>query len=129
MSDEQQRWWFCLKHMAVEPDAGCPGKDRLGPYPTREAAARAAGKALAGPAAAGGRYRKAQRPNQPERCVRVTEDQPGASLPPAAEARMAEIRGSGTWGSALSADEFAAIRSVGFEPVGQVLGAAVYNIG
>src|SRR5712691_12008632 len=42
---------------------------------------------------------------------------------------MAEIRGSGTWGSALSADEFAAIRSVGFEPVGQVLGAAVYNIG
>jgi uncharacterized protein YbjQ (UPF0145 family) len=42
---------------------------------------------------------------------------------------MAEIRGSGTWGSALSTDEFAAIRSVGFEPVGQVLGACVYNIG
>ena len=42
---------------------------------------------------------------------------------------MAEIRRSGTWGSALSADEFAAIRSAGFEPVGQVLGAAVYNIG
>jgi uncharacterized protein YbjQ (UPF0145 family) len=42
---------------------------------------------------------------------------------------MAEIRGSGTWGSALTADEFAAIRSVGFEPVGQVLGAAVYNVG
>jgi uncharacterized protein YbjQ (UPF0145 family) len=42
---------------------------------------------------------------------------------------MAEIRRSGTWGSALSTKEFAAIRSVGFEPVGQVLGAAVYNIG
>jgi uncharacterized protein YbjQ (UPF0145 family) len=42
---------------------------------------------------------------------------------------MAEIRGSGTWGSSLSTDEFAAIKSVGFEPVGQVLGAAVYNIG
>ena len=42
---------------------------------------------------------------------------------------MAEIRSSGTWGSALTSDEFAAIRSVGFEPVGQVLGAAVYNIG
>lgn len=42
---------------------------------------------------------------------------------------MAEIRGSGTWASALSADEFAAIRSVSFEPVGQVLGAAVYNVG
>ena len=42
---------------------------------------------------------------------------------------MAEIRQSGTWGSALSSDEFAAIRGAGFEPVGQVLGAAVYNIG
>jgi uncharacterized protein YbjQ (UPF0145 family) len=42
---------------------------------------------------------------------------------------MAGIRRSGTWGSALTSDEFAAIRSVGFEPVGQVLGAAVYNIG
>ena len=37
-------------------------------------------------------------------------------LPAAAEARMAEIRASGTWGSALTSDEFAAIRSVGFEP-------------
>ena len=61
--------------------------------------------------------------------MRVTEDQSGGGLPSAARARMAEIRSSGTWGSALSADEFAAIRSVGFEPVGQVLGAAVYNIG
>jgi uncharacterized protein YbjQ (UPF0145 family) len=50
-------------------------------------------------------------------------------LPAAAEARMAEIRSSGTWGSALTSDEFAAIRSVGFAPVGQVLGACVYNIG
>jgi uncharacterized protein YbjQ (UPF0145 family) len=50
-------------------------------------------------------------------------------LPPVAEARMQEIRRSGTWSSALTSDEFAAIRSAGFEPVGQVLGAAVYNIG
>jgi uncharacterized protein YbjQ (UPF0145 family) len=42
---------------------------------------------------------------------------------------MAEIRASGTWGSALSIAEFAAIRSTGFEPAGQVLGAAVYNLG
>jgi hypothetical protein len=42
---------------------------------------------------------------------------------------MAEIRSSGTWGSALTSDEFAAIRSVGFDSVGQVLGAAVYNVG
>jgi uncharacterized protein YbjQ (UPF0145 family) len=46
-----------------------------------------------------------------------------------AQARLAEISGSGTWGSALTTSEFAAIRSVGFEPVGQVLGAAVYNVG
>ena len=42
---------------------------------------------------------------------------------------MEEIRDSGTWGSSLSTAEFAGIRSVGFEPAGQVLGAAVYNIG
>ncbi len=42
---------------------------------------------------------------------------------------MAEIRRSGTWGSALTSDEFAAVRSVGFQPAGQVLGAAVYNVG
>jgi uncharacterized protein YbjQ (UPF0145 family) len=52
-----------------------------------------------------------------------------SGLPPVAEARMAEIRGSGTWGSSLSTGEFASIRSTGFEPVGQVLGAAVYNVG
>ena len=38
----EQRWWFCLRHKDVEPDDGpCPGKDRLGPYPSREAASRA----------------------------------------------------------------------------------------
>ena len=56
-------------------------------------------------------------------------DKPGNGLPPAAQARLAEIRASGTWGSALTADEFTAIKSDGFEPVGQVLGAAVYNVG
>jgi uncharacterized protein YbjQ (UPF0145 family) len=42
---------------------------------------------------------------------------------------MAEIRASGTWGSALTSDEFASVRAAGFQPAGQVLGAAVYNIG
>jgi uncharacterized protein YbjQ (UPF0145 family) len=42
---------------------------------------------------------------------------------------MVQIQGSGTWGSTLSTDEFAAIRGVNFEPVGQVFGACVYNIG
>jgi uncharacterized protein YbjQ (UPF0145 family) len=50
-------------------------------------------------------------------------------LPAVAEARMAALRSSGTWGSALSADEFAAIRGAGFEPVGQVFGAAVFSSG
>src|SRR6201995_1210868 len=50
-------------------------------------------------------------------------------LPPAAEARLAEVRGSGTFGAALTAAECAAVRSVCFQPAGQVLGAAVYNIG
>jgi uncharacterized protein YbjQ (UPF0145 family) len=50
-----------------------------------------------------------------------------AELPAVAEARMAALRSSGTWGSALTADEFAAIRTAGFEPVGQVFGAAVYS--
>jgi uncharacterized protein YbjQ (UPF0145 family) len=34
-----------------------------------------------------------------------------------------------TWGSALTSQEFAAVRGVGFEPVGQVFGAAVYAAG
>ena len=37
------------------------------------------------------------------------------------------MRSSGAWGSALTADEFAAVRSAGFEPVGQVFGASVYS--
>src|SRR5579863_5859003 len=49
-------------------------------------------------------------------------------LPRTARARMAEIKRSGTWGSALSTAEFAAIRSVGFVPVGLAFGAAVFSI-
>jgi len=39
------------------------------------------------------------------------------------------MRNARTWGSTLAVDEFAAISRVGFEPAGQVLGAAVYNVG
>ena len=39
--DDDERWWYCLKHHQVEGDDGCPGKDRLGPYATREEAGRA----------------------------------------------------------------------------------------
>ncbi len=53
----------------------------------------------------------------------------GQGLPPVAQARVDGIKASGTWGSALSTEEFAAIKQAGFEPAGQVLGAAVYNMG
>lgn len=35
------KYWFCLKHHAVEPQDGCSYADRLGPYETEEEAARA----------------------------------------------------------------------------------------
>ena len=41
-SGEQGQWWFNTKLMRVEgPGTSTPGKDLLGPYPTREEAARA----------------------------------------------------------------------------------------
>ena len=41
-SGEQGQWWFNTKLMRVEPwDTPTPGKDLLGPYPTREEAERA----------------------------------------------------------------------------------------
>jgi uncharacterized protein YbjQ (UPF0145 family) len=54
---------------------------------------------------------------------------PGEELPPAARERLADQRAHHSWGSTLAVSEFAAISRVGFEPVGQVLGAAVYNVG
>jgi len=50
-------------------------------------------------------------------------------LPAVAGAQIAQTRSSGPWGSSLTPGEFAAIRSAGFEPVGQVFGAAVYAAG
>lgn len=50
-------------------------------------------------------------------------------LPAVAGARIARIGSSGTWGSSLACGEFAAVRSAGFEPAGQVFGAAVYAAG
>ncbi len=38
-------------------------------------------------------------------------------------------RGAGAWGSLLSVQDMAAITSVGFQPVGHVLGAAVVHLG
>jgi uncharacterized protein YbjQ (UPF0145 family) len=56
-------------------------------------------------------------------------------LPLQAQWRIAEQRArrdageSGSFTSNLTTGEFAAIRSVGFSPVGQVMGSAVYNVG
>ncbi len=56
-------------------------------------------------------------------------------LPLQAQWRIAEQRQradageSGSFTSNLTTGEFAAIRSVGFSPVGQVMGSAVYNVG
>ncbi len=50
-------------------------------------------------------------------------------LPPAAQARLGQARQAGTWTSSLTVGEFAGLRSVGFEPVGQVMGSTVHNLG
>jgi hypothetical protein len=34
-------WYYCLDHRRVEAEEGCRAEVRLGPYPTREEAARA----------------------------------------------------------------------------------------
>jgi uncharacterized protein YbjQ (UPF0145 family) len=43
--------------------------------------------------------------------------------------RLERLRTTAAWGSLLSAPDFAAITSVGFDPVGQVLGACVVHLG
>lgn len=53
----------------------------------------------------------------------------GEELPRAGEAAAAGARSGGAWGSVLSCQELAAVGSVGFAPVGQVFGAAVYAAG
>lgn len=36
-----EEWYYCLEHGTVEPRFGCRITTRLGPYPTREGAAKA----------------------------------------------------------------------------------------
>jgi uncharacterized protein YbjQ (UPF0145 family) len=43
--------------------------------------------------------------------------------------RLERLRTTAAWGSLLSAPDFAAITSVGFQPVGHVLGASVVHLG
>lgn len=37
----EEEWYYCVEHQAVEPKLGCRITTRLGPYPTRDEAARA----------------------------------------------------------------------------------------
>jgi hypothetical protein len=41
MSDDSERWYFCLRHKTVEQGPGCPNKDRMGPYDSSAVAAGA----------------------------------------------------------------------------------------
>jgi hypothetical protein len=44
MSDETGQntaWYYCLRHHTVETEGECKATDRLGPYPSPEAAAHA----------------------------------------------------------------------------------------
>lgn len=38
-------WYYCLEHQRVEPEAGCPNAERMGPYATEADATHAMDKA------------------------------------------------------------------------------------
>ena len=42
---QDNQWWYCLKHNAVEQGGGCGNTERLGPYASSEEASRALQKA------------------------------------------------------------------------------------
>jgi uncharacterized protein YbjQ (UPF0145 family) len=67
--------------------------------------------------------------NEEERLRLGMEALARGELPPHVRDRLSNQWRRGTWTSNLSVPEFAAIRSVGFTPVGQVMGSAVYRVG
>lgn len=56
-------------------------------------------------------------------------DEPAEVTADAVSPHADRPRGAAAWGSLLSVQDFAAISSVGFQPVGHVLGAAVVHLG
>ncbi len=38
MSDDDEQWYYCLKHQTVEQGQSCANSERLGPYASREEA-------------------------------------------------------------------------------------------
>jgi uncharacterized protein YbjQ (UPF0145 family) len=59
----------------------------------------------------------------------VADERADGTAEAAGTLRPERTRADGAWGSLLSAQDFAAIASVGFHPVGHVLGAAVVHLG
>jgi hypothetical protein len=45
MSDDNEQWWFCLKHQTVEHGDSCANSERMGPYASREEAERSLSQA------------------------------------------------------------------------------------
>jgi uncharacterized protein YbjQ (UPF0145 family) len=59
----------------------------------------------------------------------VSEEPPAAAGTAAADTAAPTAPPGGAWGSTLTCQEFAAVSGVGFAPVGQAFGAAVYAAG
>jgi hypothetical protein len=38
MSERDEQWYWCLRHRRPEQGPGCPPEERMGPYPSQEAA-------------------------------------------------------------------------------------------
>lgn len=38
MADAETTWWWCLTHSRAEEGVSSPAEERLGPYPSKEAA-------------------------------------------------------------------------------------------
>jgi uncharacterized protein YbjQ (UPF0145 family) len=61
--------------------------------------------------------------------VRSIQELEAGRLPVRAQQRLATMRADHAFTSDLTVDEHHAIRSVGFSPVGQVMGSCVYHVG
>lgn len=69
-----------------------------------------------------------QQPDEAE-ARQLLEFMARGGIPEAAQERLNRQRAGGAWTSDLSVPEFAAIRSAGFIPTGQVMGSSVYKLG
>jgi uncharacterized protein YbjQ (UPF0145 family) len=68
-------------------------------------------------------------PEGPEAIAASVAALSAGGLPQEAAARLDQLRRTSSWTSTLSVSEFAAVRGVGFDPVGQVMGSTVDQLG